>query len=165
MPQDDDGGARPDFPSELPEGVTIADLPDEDIRLRARFVAQMFDHLTPILRDFVAAGCPLEERELVMRQVTNGIELSETTFRGAAEWRESREEAVKQGFVEFRASMAKGLEEVPAVLTAALLCDAALGAKEEFLELVRESAPALRELEARAAAQEAAEPADRSRLH
>jgi len=161
MPQDDDGGARPDFPSELPDGATVADLPVEQIKLRAQFVAEMFDHLMTKLRDFVAAGCPLEERELILLQVTNGLELSETTFRGAAEWRESREEAVKQGLAELKVSVANGSKDVPALLTAALLCEVALGAKEEFLDLVRQSAPALRALEARAAAR----PVDRSRLH
>lgn len=50
----------------------------------------MFDHLTSTLRGFVAGGCPAEEHEHLMRQLTTGLELHVTTFRGAAEWRGER---------------------------------------------------------------------------
>jgi hypothetical protein len=149
MAHDDARADRPDFPSELPDGTTVADLPPAEIELRARFIAALFAHLTSTLRGFVAGGCPAEEHQQLMRQLTNGLELYVTTFRGAAEWRESHEEAVEQAVVEWRAAAAPALEDVPPLLGAALLCDVALGAEDEFWEVVRETTPALRDLEAR----------------
>jgi hypothetical protein len=160
MAHDDAQPDPPDFPSELPDGTTVADLPDEEIEHRARFVAALFGSMTSKLRDFVARGCPADEQELLLRLLTNGLELSVTTFRGAAGWRESHEEAVEQALVEWRAATARGSENVPSLLTAALLCDVAFGAEEEFWDVVRHCIPSLRDLEARVGAGP-----DRSRLH
>ncbi len=95
-----------------------------------------------------------------MRMLTNGLQLYLSTFRGAAEWRESYEETMKQRVVEWRASVAGGSQDVPPLLGAALLCDVAFDAEDEFWDVVRDSIPMLRDLEARVGAG-----ADRSRLH
>ncbi len=151
MAHDDHRPDGPDVPSELPDGVTVGDLPDEEIESRARFVAALFDGMTSMLRDFVARGCPADEHELLLRMLTNGLQLYVSTFRGAVEWRGRCEETMVQRVVEWRASVAGGSQIVPPLLGAALLCDVAFGAQDEFWDVVREI-PLLRDLEARVGA-------------
>jgi hypothetical protein len=138
------GPPPPGFPDDLPDGTTLLDVPDREVLERAQVFAQLFEHITRQLEEFVAAGCPDDDEEL-MKGVTMVLCYNLDAFRGAEEWRAQREDAVRAAIKQgaFRGNP----EDVPESLLAAFWCDVALQAEETFWAKVREHAEELGESE------------------
>jgi hypothetical protein len=145
-----------DGPAPVPDGTTLVDLTDEEVRERADFSAGLFGFATDKVKEFVAQGCPRERDEEVRGHMTFALTESRSTFRGAEEWSRDRAAAVgaaiKAGALEGRP------EDAPAVVMAAILVDMALKAEADFWAIVKKHAPRL------AAAERGAEKLA-SRLH
>jgi hypothetical protein len=144
-------------PPDLPEGTTIVDLPDDDVRERAEFSAALFEFASDKVKEFVAAGCPLEDDEDVRSNMTFALQMSLSTFRGAKEWRKAHGPAVSAAVQD--GALGGRPEDAPAVLKAAIWVDEALKAEEEFRALLQAHAPRL------AAAERKRLKANRSRVH
>ncbi len=137
----------PGFPQDLPEGTTIADLPDHEIHERALVIARLFDLLNSDLQEYVAAGCPADQEHELLWRISGGLAYYVSVFRGASEWRESCEPAVRAALA--NVSLSGKLEDVSDLVMAALCCDAAFKAEEAFWETIRKHEKMLRQVEAR----------------
>jgi len=133
----------PGFPDDLPEGKTLADLPDDEVQERAEVLAGMFDWLRGNVEKFVAAGCPAEDEEEFRQRITACLDYYVAAFRGVHEWREAREEAIRAA-VEQHAQRGAP-DDAPAVLNAAVWCEVALEAEESFWAAIRDHEGELRE--------------------
>ena len=113
-----------DLPAELDPGVTVGDLSHEEIRDRAMVLARLLVRLEREFESFVGHGFPVEQVECVMRELAGFFDYWKRAFRGAREWRSSREEALREAIAS--GALSGPRQAVPAHVTAAFWCDVAI---------------------------------------
>jgi hypothetical protein len=134
------------LPEALPEGTTLVDLPDGEVRERAELVATLLSLACSELNRFVDEGCPPEEDEKVRCLLTGALQQSASMLPGAGVWREERESAFRE--VIESGALRDEHGDVPDLVLAALWCDLALKAEGDLWDALGEHSTALKDAEA-----------------